>query len=55
MTYEINTAELRAYLPKLRIGDRVLLSGAIYTSRDAAHQRDVYKRQVWLPAAAISL
>ena len=39
MTYEINTAELRAHLPKLRIGDRVLLSGAIYTSRDAAHQR----------------
>ena len=39
MTYEINTAELRAYLPKLRVGDRVLLSGVIYTSRDAAHQR----------------
>lgn len=39
MTYEINTADIRAYLPKLRIGDRVLLTGTIYTSRDAAHKR----------------
>ncbi len=39
MTYEINTAEIRSYLPKLRIGDRVLLTGTIYTSRDAAHKR----------------
>ena len=39
MTYEINTADIRGYLPKLRIGDRVLLTGTIYTSRDAAHKR----------------
>ena len=39
MTYEIQTAAIRSYLPKLRIGDRVLLSGTIYTSRDAAHKR----------------
>ena len=39
MTYELTTDELREYLPKLRIGDRVLLSGTIYTSRDAAHKR----------------
>ena len=39
MTYEINTADIRASLPKLRIGDRVLLTGTIYTSRDAAHKR----------------
>lgn len=39
MTYEINTADIRAFLPRLRIGDRVLLTGTIYTSRDAAHKR----------------
>lgn len=39
MTYEIHTSELRTLLPKLRAGDRVLLSGTIYTSRDAAHKR----------------
>lgn len=39
MTYEIRTEEIRSYLPKLRIGDRVLLTGTIYTSRDAAHKR----------------
>lgn len=39
MTYEIQTAAIRSYLPKLRIGDRVLLSGTIFTSRDAAHKR----------------
>ena len=30
---------LAARLPELRAGDRVLLSGAIYTARDAAHKR----------------
>lgn len=35
----INTAELAARLPELRAGDRVLLSGTIYTARDAAHKR----------------
>ena len=39
MTYEIKTEDLRSYLPRLRICDRVLLSGTIYTSRDAAHKR----------------
>ena len=39
MVYEIQTSEIRRYLPKLRIGDRVFLSGTIYTSRDAAHKR----------------
>ncbi len=39
MTYEIHTADLRSALPQLRTGDRVLLSGTIYTSRDAAHKR----------------
>ena len=39
MTYEIHTDDIRNVLPKLCIGDRVLLSGTIYTSRDAAHKR----------------
>lgn len=35
----LTTAGLRAALPALRAGDRVLLSGVIYTARDAAHKR----------------
>ncbi len=38
-TYEINVSELREYCPKLRAGDKVLLSGVVYTARDAAHKR----------------
>ncbi len=39
MEYILNTNELRACAPKLRAGDRVVLSGTVYTSRDAAHKR----------------
>lgn len=35
----INTGELREMAPLLRAGDRVRLSGTVYTARDAAHQR----------------
>ncbi len=35
----ISTDQLRDHLPQLRAGDRVLLSGTIYTARDAAHKR----------------
>lgn len=35
----LSTGELAVRLPGLRAGDRVLLSGTIYTARDAAHQR----------------
>lgn len=35
----LHTDDLRARLPLLRAGDRVLLSGTIYTARDAAHKR----------------
>ena len=35
----LDTEELAARLPDLRAGDRVLLSGTIYTARDAAHKR----------------
>ena len=38
-TWQLSTDQLRAALPKLRAGDRVLLSGTIYTARDAAHKR----------------
>ncbi|MCH5348346.1 MAG: Fe-S-containing hydro-lyase [Oscillospiraceae bacterium] len=37
--YEINVTELRDCCEKLRVGDKVLLSGYIYTARDAAHKR----------------
>ncbi|MEM1483666.1 FumA C-terminus/TtdB family hydratase beta subunit [Oscillospiraceae bacterium PP1C4] len=38
-TYHIDAQQLSAEAVKLRAGDRVLLSGIIYTSRDAAHKR----------------
>ena len=38
-SYSLNTTQLREYAPKLRAGDRVLLSGTVYTARDAAHKR----------------
>ena len=34
-----DVSELRALIPTLRAGDRLLLSGEIYTARDAAHVR----------------
>lgn len=36
---ELHVSELRARAAELRAGDRVLLSGTVYTSRDAAHKR----------------
>lgn len=41
MEYILNTSQLREYAPKLSAGDRVVLSGMVYTSRDAAHKRIV--------------
>lgn len=35
----LTTDELRAAAPQLHAGDRVYLSGIVYTSRDAAHKR----------------
>lgn len=37
--YSINTSELKEKAKNLKAGDRVLLSGTVYTSRDAAHKR----------------
>ena len=39
MQYSFDTSEIKNYAPRLRAGDRVLLSGTVYTSRDAAHKR----------------
>ena len=39
MEYKINSPVDKAALAQLRAGDRVLLSGAVYTARDAAHKR----------------
>lgn len=41
MKYILNTSQLREYAPKLLAGDRVVLSGTVFTSRDAAHKRIV--------------
>lgn len=37
--FSINSSELNLYSQKLKAGDKVLLSGTVYTSRDAAHKR----------------
>jgi len=36
---ELNTKELKSAALTLKAGDRVLLSGTVYTARDAAHKR----------------
>ena len=35
----LHTATLRDAIPTLRAGERILLSGTVYTARDAAHKR----------------
>ncbi len=37
--YRLTTEQLRSFCPKLNCGDKIYLSGAVYTSRDAAHKR----------------
>ena len=39
MEYRLHTQDLRSHTPALKAGDRVILSGTIYTARDAAHKR----------------
>ncbi len=39
--YRLSSSQLKEYAPKLTCGDRVLLSGTVYTARDAAHKRIV--------------
>lgn len=37
--YFFNTQEIAEHINKLKAGDRVILSGTVYTARDAAHKR----------------
>ncbi len=37
--YIINASEINNYTKELKAGDKVLLSGTVYTARDAAHKR----------------
>ena len=37
--HRIRVEELKNKAPTLRAGDRVYLSGTVYTARDAAHKR----------------
>ncbi|MDD4715365.1 MAG: FumA C-terminus/TtdB family hydratase beta subunit [Oscillospiraceae bacterium] len=39
MRYQVNTDHIRDALKTLRVGDQVLLSGTVYTARDAAHKQ----------------
>lgn len=49
--YNIKTSELPEFCDKLHAGDRVILSGTVYTSRDAAHKRifELLNRKSELP------
>ncbi len=37
--YYIHTSELKQFCKELDVGDKVYLSGTVYTARDAAHKR----------------
>ena len=37
--YYLNTKNINEWVAKLRAGDRVYLSGTVYTARDAAHKK----------------
>ena len=37
--YYLNVCDLKSHCKKLHAGDKVYLSGTVYTSRDAAHKR----------------
>ena len=39
MSMRFDTSELRRRAPELRAGEEILLSGTVYTARDAAHKR----------------
>lgn len=36
---EVDAQKIREAIPSLKVGDKILLSGWIYTARDAAHKR----------------
>lgn len=49
--YKLNTENINEWVSKLSAGDRVLLSGIVYTARDAAHQKltELVSQQSTLP------
>lgn len=38
-SFRINTDDLRKHIDEIKCGDEVLLSGTVYTARDAAHKK----------------
>ena len=52
---EINVSDLCTIAPQLHAGDRVLLSGTVYTARDAAHKRLFELLDPWLPSLTLAL
>lgn len=36
---KLNTFDIESWLPSLHVGDEILLSGTVYTARDAVHKR----------------
>lgn len=48
---ELDSASIKSYAQSLRIYDRVLLSGTVYTARDAAHKRlaELIQKEETLP------
>ncbi len=49
MEVSLNTPVTREAAKKLHAGDRVLISGIIYTARDAAHKRMIENREQGFP------
>ena len=37
--YKVDLSKIREAIPTLKAGDKVLLSGSVYTARDAAHKK----------------
>ena len=37
--YRLTTDQLKSHCPLFNVGDKVILSGTVYTARDAAHKR----------------
>ena len=37
--YYLNTSNINEWVDSLKAGDRVYLSGTVYTARDAAHKK----------------
>lgn len=50
-TIKINTSNLKEVIPTLKAGDSILLSGMVYTARDAAHAKllELIKKNEELP------